>query len=121
TLANGTAMAIANARLHAIVLAHRAELQRLSNKRIDVVEEAMRRVSRELLHPPALDDFGLIAAIESVAEKYRAVSELELRVTAPDPTIRCAAPVELMLFRTFQEALINVEKHSGARRMSVRV
>ena len=41
-------MAIANARLHAIVLAHRAELQRLSNKRIDVVEEGMRRISREL-------------------------------------------------------------------------
>jgi signal transduction histidine kinase len=171
TLANGTAMAIANARLHAIVLAHRAELQRLSNKRIDVVEEGMRRVSHELhdgicqalmaikldltllqqsvpealramvhdtraqvldvvqgvrqmsqlLHPPALDDFGLIAAIEVVAEKYRAASDLEIHVTAPDPTIRCAAPIELMLFRTFQEALINVEKHAGARRMAVRV
>jgi two-component system NarL family sensor kinase len=171
TLGNGAAMAIANARLHAIVLAHRAELQRLSNKRIDVVEEGMRRISHELhdgicqalmaikldltllqprmpeelrgavheirgqvidvvqgvremshlLHPPVLDDFGVVAAIESVAEKYRAASELEIRVTAPDPTIRCAAPIELMLFRVFQEALINVVKHSGARRMIVRV
>ena len=171
TLGNGAAMAIANARLHAIVVAHRAELQRLSNKRIDVVEEGMRRMSRELhdgicqalmaikldlallhrhispelrgtvhdiraqvidvvqgvrnmshlLHPPVLDDFGVIAAIESVAEKYRAASELEIRVTAPDPTIRCAPPLELMLFRVFQEALINVVKHSGARRMTVRV
>src|SRR4030095_16872998 len=49
TLGNSAAMAIANARLHASVLAHRAELQRLSNKRIDVVEEQMRRISRELL------------------------------------------------------------------------
>ncbi len=171
TLGNGVAMAIANARLHAIVLAHRAELQRLSNKRIDVVEEGMRRISHELhdgvcqalmaikldlavlqrqmpeeprgtvhdirtqvidvvqsvrhmshlLHPPALDDFGAVAAMESVAEKYRATSELEIRVTAPDPTIRCAAPVELMLFRVFQEALTNAVKHSGARRMLVRV
>jgi signal transduction histidine kinase len=171
TLGNGAAMAIANARLHAIVLAHRAELQRLSNKRIDVVEEGMRRISRELhdetcqalmaikldltllhrhmpeelrgsvqdiraqvidvvqgvrqmsqlIHPPVLDDFGVVAAIESVAEKYRATSELEIRVTAPDPTIRCAPPIELMLFRAFQEAVINVVKHSGARRMVVRV
>ena len=171
TLGNSAAMAIANARLHAIVLAHRAELQRLSNKRIDVAEEAMRRISRELhdgvcqalmaikldltllhrrvpaelrgtvdairaqvidvvqgvrqmsqlIHPPVLDDFGAIAAIESVAEKYHTVSELEIRVNAPDPTIRCAAPIELMLFRTFQEALINVVKHSGARRMTVRI
>jgi signal transduction histidine kinase len=171
TLGNSAAMAIANARLHAIVLAHRAELQRLSNKRIDVVEEAMRRISRELhdgicqalmaikldltllqrrvpeelrgtvddiraqvidvvqgvrqmsqlLRPPVLDDFGVIAAIESVAAKYRATSDLEVRVTAPDPTIRCAAPIELMLFRTFQEALINAVKHAGARRMVIRV
>ena len=171
TLGNSAAMAIANARLHAIVLAHRAELQRLSNKRIDVVEEGMQRISRELhdgicqalmaikldltllhrrvpeelrgtvhdsraqvidvvqgirqlshlMHPPVLDDFGVVAAIESVAEKYRATSELEIRVTAPDPSIRCAAPIELMLFRIFQEALINVEKHSKARRMVVRV
>ncbi len=171
TLGNGAAMAIANARLHAIVLAHRADLQRLANKRVDVVEEAMRRISHELhdgicqalmaikldltllyrrmpddvrrtvddirsqvidvvqgvrqmsqlIHPPVLDDFGVVAAIEAVAEKYSATSELEIRVTAPDPTIRCAAPVELMLFRTFQEALINVEKHAGARRMTVRL
>jgi signal transduction histidine kinase len=171
TLANGAAMAVANARLHAIVLEHRAELQRLSNKRIDMVEEGMRRVSRELhdgicqalmaikvdltlvqprmpeelrntvheiraqvvdvvqgvrqmsqlIHPPALDDFGLVAAIESVAEKYRATSELDVRVAAPDPTIRCAPAIELMLFRTFQEALINVVKHAGARQMLVRV
>ncbi len=171
TLGNGAAMAIANARLHAVVLAHRAELQRLSNSRIDVVEEGMRRISRELhdgicqalmaikldltlvqrhvpealrdtihdvraqvidvvqsiremshlLHPPVLDDFGVVAAIESIAEKYRAASDLEIRVTAPDPTIRCAAPVELMLFRVFQEALINVVKHSEARRMTVRL
>ena len=164
-------MAIANARLHAVVLAHRAELQRLSNKRIDVVEEGMQRISRELhdgvcqalmaikldltllhrrvpeplraavdgiraqvvdvvqgvrqlsqlLRPPVLDDFGVVAAIESVAEKYRAASELEIRVTAPDPTIRCAPAIELMLFRTFQEALINAVKHAGARRMVVRV
>jgi signal transduction histidine kinase len=171
TLGNSAAMAIANARLHATVLAHRAELVRLSNKSIDVVEEGLQRVSRELhdgtcqalmaikldlsmlhrrvpeglrptvegiraqvvdivqgvrqmshlIHPPVLDDFGVVAAIETVAEKYRATSELDVRVMAPDPTFRCAAPVELMLFRTFQEALINVVKHAGARRMVVRV
>jgi signal transduction histidine kinase len=164
-------MAIANARLHTTVLEHRAELLRLSNKRIDVVEEGLQRISRELhdgicqalmaikldlallhrrlpeqlrgtvdgigaqvidvvqgirqmshlLHPPALDDLGVVAAIESVAEKYRAASEMEIHVTASDPTFRCAAPVELMLFRLFQEALLNAVKHSGARRMTVRV
>jgi signal transduction histidine kinase len=171
TLGNSVAMAIANARLHTTVLAHRAELQRLSNKRIDVLEEGLQRISRELhdgicqtlmaikldlsllqrglpeelrgtvegiraqvvdivqgvrqlshlIRPPVLDDFGVVAAIETVAEKYRATSELEIRVTAPDPTLRCAPPIELMLFRAFQEAVINAVKHAGARRMVVRV
>ena len=58
---------------------------------IDVVQ-GIRQMSH-LMHPPVLDDFGVVAAIESVAEKYRATSELEIRVTAPDPTIRCAAPI----------------------------
>jgi signal transduction histidine kinase len=171
TLGNSAAMAIANARLYALVLQHRAELLQLSNKRLDVIEEGMRRVSRELhdgicqalmavkldlallqrqlpaeqrnavqdiraqvidvaqgvrqmshlLHPPVLDDFGPVAAIESITEKYRATSELEIRLTAPNPGLRFAPSIELMLFRVFQEALINVVKHSGARRVSVRI
>src|SRR5436309_13066245 len=48
TLGNSAAMAIVNARLYALVREHRAELQRLSNKRLDVVEEGVRRISREL-------------------------------------------------------------------------
>jgi len=77
---------------------------------IDVVQ-GVRQMSH-VLHPPALDDFGVVAAIESVAEKYHAMSELEIRLTAPDTTIRCAPPLELMLFRVFQEALLNVVKHA---------
>jgi len=42
-------------------------------------------------------------------------------VIAPDPTIRCAPSIELMLFRAFQEAAINAVKHAGARGMVVRV
>jgi signal transduction histidine kinase len=172
TLGNGAAMAIANARLHALVLQHRAELQQMSNKRLDVVEEGIRRLSRELhdgtcqalmaikldlallerqlpaepfkealreirgqvvdvvqsvrqmshlLRPPVLDDFGAVAAIESVAEKYREASELDVRVESADPTLRFAAPIELLLFRIFQESLMNIMKHAGATRVHVRL
>src|SRR6185369_4101796 len=174
TLGNGAAMALANARLHALVLHHRAELQQLSNKRLDVVEESMRRISRELhdgtcqalmaikldlallerqlpvgdedartallgirtqvldvvqsvrqmshlLYPSVLDDFGPVAAIESVAEKYRVTSEIQIRVDCPDPSLRVASPVELLVFRIFQEAMINVVKYAEATRVQVRL
>ena len=48
TLGNSAAMAIGNARLYALLGQHRAELQRLSNKGLVVIEEVMRRISREL-------------------------------------------------------------------------
>ncbi len=172
TLGNGAAMAIANARLHALVLHHRAELQQMSNKRLDVVEEGIRRLSRELhdgtcqalmaikldlallerqlgvpelqeavrdvraqvvdvvqsvrqmshlLRPAVLDDFGAVAAIESVAEKYRDTSVFDVCVESSDPTVRFAPQIELLLFRIFQETLINVVKHAGATRVHVRL
>jgi signal transduction histidine kinase len=174
TLGNSAAMAIGNARLYALVLQHRAELQQLSNKRLDVVEESMRRISRELhdgtcqalmaikldlallereipaedpearatlrevraqvldvvqsvrqmshlLYPPALDDFGAVAAIESVAEKYRATTDLQIRVDAADGGLRFAPAIELLVFRIFQEALINVVKYAQATRVYVRL
>jgi signal transduction histidine kinase len=174
TLGNSAAMAIGNARLYALVLQHRAELQQLSNKRLDVVEESLRRISRELhdgtcqalmaikldlallerqvpssdpdargavrairaqvldvvqsvrqmshlLYPPALDDFGAIAAIESMAEKYRATSDLQVRVDCADASLRFAPAVELLVFRIFQEALINVVKYAQATHVHVRL
>jgi signal transduction histidine kinase len=174
TLGNSAAMAIANARLYALVREHRAELQRLSNKRLDVVEEGMRRMSRELhdgtcqalmaitldlalldrrlpaeaaalhgvvrdirdqvldvmhsvrqmshlLHSPVLDDFGAVAAMESIAEKHRETSGLAVRVDCSDPGMRFAPAVELLLFRAFQEGLANVVKHAAASRVDVRL
>ncbi len=174
TLGNSAAMAIGNARLFALVLQHRAELQQLSNKRLDVVEESLRRISRELhdgtcqalmaikldlallerhvpasdgdprsalrsiraqvldvvqgvrqmshlLYPPALDDFGAVAAIESMAEKYRATSELQVRVDCADVALRFAPAIELLVFRIFQEAMINVVKYAQASRVQVRL
>src|SRR5438094_352860 len=174
TLGNSAAMAIVNARLYALVREHRAELQRLSNKRLDMVEEGMRRISRELhdgtcqalmainldltlldrrlaaeavalhgsvhdirhqvldvmhsmrqmshlLHPPVLDDFGAVAAMESIAEKHRATSGLEVRVGCSDPGMRFTPAVELLLFRVFQEGLSNVVKHAAASRVDVRL
>jgi signal transduction histidine kinase len=172
TLGNGAAMALANARLHALVLHHRAELQQMSNKRLDVVEESIRMLSRELhdgtcqalmaikldlallerrletaelqaqvrdvraqvvdvvqsvrqmshlLRPAVLDDFGAVVAIESVAEKYRDTSSLDVRVESPGSTVRFAPAIELLLFRVFQETLINIVKHAAATHVRVRL
>ena len=74
-----------------------------------------------LHHPPTLDDFGAIAAIESMAAKYDEASGIRIHVECSDPDARFAPPVELLLFRVFQEAFANVLKHASATRVTVRV
>ncbi|HEX2032362.1 MAG TPA: PAS domain S-box protein [Actinomycetota bacterium] len=70
------------------------------------------------LHPPALDQEGLTAAIRSYVEAFQAEGPLDVHVedgltAEPPPTIRT------LLYRIAQEALANVRKHARAR--SVRV
>ena len=172
TLGNSAAMAIANARLHALVLQHRAALQRLANKRLDLVEEGMRRISHELhdgtcqalmavsldlalldrrmraeplratvreirgqvldvmhgvrqmshlIHPPVLDDFGIVAAMESMSAKYRDASGLDVRVESPDVGTRFTPAIELLVFRAFQEGMSNIIRHAAAKTVHVRM
>src|SRR5207249_1426449 len=51
------------------------------------VMHSVRQMSH-LLHPPVLDDSGAVAAIESIAEKYRETSGPEVRVDCSDPAMR---------------------------------
>ena len=76
---------------------------------------------RRLVHdlrPPALDDLGLLAAIEQQAE--RASSQLSVDVDADDITGLPAA-VEVAAYRIVSESLANVVKHSGATRCTIRL
>src|SRR5262249_24937676 len=86
---------------------------------IDVMQ-GVRQMSH-LIHPPVLDDFGALAAIESVAAKYQQGSGLQVQVECSDPGMRFVPAVELLLFRVFQEALTNVVKHAQASHVDVRL
>jgi signal transduction histidine kinase len=173
TLGNSAAMALANARLHAVVVRNRTELQRLSKRGLAFIESVMRRIAHELhdntcqtlmaikldlaalerrmdgasplrdavrdvaahvtrvlhdvremshlIRPPVLDEFGAVAAIESVAGKYRDATGLVIEIECEEPGTRYPAEVELLLLRIFQEAMMNVIKHAGAARVRVAV
>ena len=71
------------------------------------------------LRPPVLDQ-GLVAAVQWLAETFERRTRLPVRVhcqcNAPDAV---PAALQLVAYRTTQEALTNVHKHAGAR--SVRI
>jgi PAS domain S-box-containing protein len=79
------------------------------------------RTCSYLLHPPFLDQMGLIAALGSYLEGFARRSGLEVTMSAPPGPRRLPREVELALFRIVQEALGNVHRHSGSRTARVQV
>jgi signal transduction histidine kinase len=78
----------------------------------------VRRLAVEL-RPSALDDFGLVAALErltaSISEQTGIGIDFEPALTAE----RLPEEVETALYRIVQESLTNVVKHAKARNVSV--
>jgi len=72
------------------------------------------------LRPTALDDLGLRVAVANYVEGWgeRAGVEVDFHATGLDGD-RLPAPVETALYRVVQEALANVFKHAGAKRVNV--
>ncbi len=95
----------------------------------DELQEGMRLLqaaageSRRLiggLRPPALDELGIVEAIESLVVDTRAeVPDVAFHHTLPGP--RLPPALETTIFRIVQESLSNVRKHAAAERVTVEV
>src|SRR5262249_43170058 len=71
------------------------------------------------LRPSALDDFGLVTAVERLAQSFGEQSGLLVDFEARIRAERLPREVETTLYRIVQEALTNIAKHPGATRVSV--
>lgn len=72
------------------------------------------------LRPPALDELGIVEAIESlVADARIEVPAIEFRHDLPGP--RLPPGLETTIFRIVQESLSNIRKHAAAGSASVAV
>ena len=100
----------------------------------DALEEAARTAAEQVtteianlraliteLRPAALDQLGLAAALDGLAQRSREVDGLEVDVqvevdgNALDPDLRTA------VYRLVQEALTNAGRHARAQRVDVRI
>jgi signal transduction histidine kinase len=85
-------------------------------KLVDDTIDTVRRIASGL-RPPALEDLGLVAAVETLLERFADQTGIgvELKASADDvPKIARRA-----LYRIVQEALTNVVRHSRASRVRV--
>jgi signal transduction histidine kinase len=70
------------------------------------------------LRPPALDDLGLLAALQEQMTQYRA-SGIVLTLSAPEVLPPLPAAIEIACYRIVQEALTNVVRHAHATHATV--
>ena len=95
-------------------------LEAVRNDCLQLVDESIANVRElsQLLRPVILDDFGLDAGLRWLVEKFAQRTQLEVEFIATGVG-RYADETETHLFRIAQEALTNVARHSGARRVRV--
>ena len=72
-----------------------------------------------LLHPPLLDEAGLLPAIKAYIEGFSARSGIEADLEVPAAFPTAPKGVEIALFRVLQESLTNVVRHSGTKRVDI--
>ena len=95
----------------------RAATGRLRELVVSTLQD-VRRLAVEL-RPSALDDFGLVAALERLAASFAEQSGIAVDFEAALADERLPEEVETDLYRIVQESLTNVVKHAGARRVSI--
>jgi signal transduction histidine kinase len=78
----------------------------------------VRRLAVEL-RPKALDDFGLVPALERLVETFREQTGIEVDLEPRLGDTRLPSDVETTLYRITQEALTNVVKHAHAKHVSI--
>jgi signal transduction histidine kinase len=71
------------------------------------------------LRPKALDDFGLVAAVEHLVQTFSEATAIRVDLEAQLGDERLPAEVETTLYRIVQEALTNIVKHAEASRVSI--
>ena len=89
---------------------HRALLVESSETLERCVQE-VRSVSY-LLHPPLLDELGLLAALRWYAAGFSERSGVEVNLNTPRQFSRLSPEFELAVFRIMQESLTNAQRHS---------
>lgn len=96
-------------------------------QRLETIEEVARdnlaeaRALVAALSPVDLDGRTFADAVRRLAERFGRETGLDVEVEAPDAVTHLTRDGEVVLVRAVQEALTNVRRHSGARRVVVRL
>jgi signal transduction histidine kinase/ABC-type uncharacterized transport system substrate-binding protein len=92
------------------------ECRALSEQSLDEL-----RTLSYLLHPPMLDQAGLVFALEWYIDGFIKRSGIRVVLVVSPDLNRLPPDVEIALFRVVQECLINIHRHSGSSTAEIRL
>jgi PAS domain S-box-containing protein len=96
------------------------DLNEPATRALDKARKLLSQMSREirtlsyLLHPPLLDDLGLVSALKEYVIGFSERSAIQTVFDFQTPFPRLPQVVETALFRIVQESLANIQRHSGS-------
>lgn len=96
---------------------------RAIEKASDVLNGAIKEVRRlsHDLRPRILDDLGMTVALKALFEHFAERTGIETRFEADTLRVNLKPEPSTALYRVAQEALTNIERHSGASAVKVRL
>ena len=97
--------------------------RRALTESLSLAEQAMTeiRTLSYLLHPPFLDEAGLLSALRWYAAGFAERSGIKVNLQLPESFERLPRETETVLFRIVQELLVNVHRHAKSKTAAIRL
>jgi signal transduction histidine kinase len=119
-LHDGVGQTLAGA-IMAVAKARSSEEPVVCDSGLRQAEELLQQATREvrtvshLLHPPLLDEIGLMSAIRWYVAEFSKRSRIAVNLDLDEERNRLSEEIKTAVFRIIQEALTNVYRHSEAQ------
>jgi signal transduction histidine kinase len=87
---------------------------------LDQIIENVRKISRDL-SPRILEDLGLVAALQRMIKQFAKLGSFRVECSIENVDHLLPREKEICIYRVFQEALANIERHARATNVLVAV